>query len=40
MSLAGVDRRVVTVLDLKTPASGEMERNDYSNIPLAEAMTR
>lgn len=34
MSLAGVDQRVVTVLDLKTPASGEMERNDYSNIPL------
>ncbi len=34
MSLAGVDPRVVTVLDLKTPASGEMERNDYSNIPL------
>ena len=33
MSLAGVDPRVVTVLDLKTPASGEMERNDYSNIP-------
>jgi 7-carboxy-7-deazaguanine synthase len=32
MSLAGVDPRVVTVLDLKTPASGEMERNDYSNI--------
>ena len=34
MSLAGVDPRVVTVLDLKTPASGEMQRNDYSNIPL------
>jgi len=34
MSLVGVDQRVVTVLDLKTPASGEMERNDYSNIPL------
>ena len=32
MSLAGVDGRVVTVLDLKTPASGEMERNDYDNI--------
>ena len=37
MSLSGVDRRVVTVLDLKTPASGEMERNDYSNIPLLSA---
>ena len=34
MSIAGVDQRVVTVLDLKTPASGEMERNDYANIPL------
>jgi 7-carboxy-7-deazaguanine synthase len=33
MSLAGVDPRVVTVLDLKTPASGEMQRNDYTNIP-------
>jgi len=33
MSLAGVDQRVVTVLDLKTPASGEVQRNDYSNIP-------
>lgn len=32
MSLAGVDARVVTVLDLKTPASGELQRNDYSNI--------
>ena len=30
MSLAGVDPRVVTVLDLKTPASGEMQRNDYA----------
>ena len=34
MNLAGVDSRVVTVLDLKTPASGEMQRNDYANIPL------
>jgi len=34
MSLTGVDPRVVTVLDLKTPASGEAQRNDYSNIPL------
>jgi len=32
MSLAGVDPRVVTVLDLKTPASGELQRNDYSNV--------
>ena len=34
MSLEGVDPRVGTVLDLKTPASGEMQRNDYSNISL------
>lgn len=34
MSVADVDPRVVKVLDLKTPASGEMARNDYSNIPL------
>lgn len=30
--VADVDERVVKVLDLKTPASGEVERNDYSNI--------
>lgn len=34
ISVAGVDQRVVKVLDLKTPASGEVERNDYSNIAL------
>lgn len=34
MSVAGVDSRVSKVLDLKTPASGEVARNDYSNIPL------
>lgn len=32
MSTEGVDARVVTVLDLKTPASGESARNDYGNI--------
>jgi 7-carboxy-7-deazaguanine synthase len=32
MSVAGIDPRVVKVLDLKTPASGEMGRNDYGNI--------
>ncbi len=32
MSVAQVDPRVVKVLDLKTPASGEMGRNDYGNI--------
>ena len=34
MNVAGVDPRVVKVLDLKTPASGELARNDYDNIPL------
>jgi len=34
ISAADVDERVVKVLDLKTPASGEVERNDYSNIEL------
>lgn len=32
MSIANVDPRVVTVLDLKTPASGECDRNLESNI--------
>lgn len=33
MSVAEVDPRVVKVIDLKTPASGEVARNDYDNIP-------
>jgi 7-carboxy-7-deazaguanine synthase len=32
LSVASVDPRVVKVVDLKTPASGEVERNDFSNI--------
>ena len=32
MDVAAVDPRVVKVLDLKTPASGEVARNLYSNI--------
>lgn len=32
MSIANVDQRVVTVLDLKTPGSGECDRNLESNI--------
>lgn len=32
MDVSGVDERVSKVLDLKTPASGEVKRNDYSNI--------
>jgi 7-carboxy-7-deazaguanine synthase len=34
LSIASVDPRVVIVLDLKTPASGEAGKNDYDNIPL------
>ncbi len=34
MSIAEVDERVSIVLDLKTPASGECDRNLYSNLPL------
>lgn len=34
MDISAVDPRVSVVLDLKTPASGEQERNLYSNIPL------
>ena len=37
ISLEGVDPRVVTVLDLKTPASGEVHRNDYDNIARLRA---
>lgn len=32
LSTEGVDERVSVVLDLKTPASAEMDRNDYSNV--------
>jgi 7-carboxy-7-deazaguanine synthase len=32
MSVADVDQRVVKVLDLKTPGSGEESKNDWSNL--------
>lgn len=32
LSVAAVDPRVIKVMDFKTPCSGEMARNDYSNI--------
>lgn len=32
MDIADVDARVIKVLDLKTPASGEMHRNLYTNL--------
>jgi 7-carboxy-7-deazaguanine synthase len=38
ISVANIDPRVVKVLDLKTPASGEMQRNDYTNIDLLTAI--
>ena len=34
MSIAGVDPRVIKIVDLKTPGSGEVGRNLYDNIPL------
>ncbi|MFK7977493.1 MAG: 7-carboxy-7-deazaguanine synthase QueE [Halioglobus sp.] len=37
MDTSGVDARVVTVLDLKTPASQEVARNDYSNVERLRA---
>ncbi|MEZ5499843.1 MAG: 7-carboxy-7-deazaguanine synthase QueE [Steroidobacteraceae bacterium] len=37
MSLAGVDDRVVKVVDLKTPASGECARNKYSELGALRA---
>lgn len=32
LDVSGVDTRVMTVLDIKTPASGEMARNLWSNL--------
>ena len=32
LSVAAVDPRVIKILDIKTPSSGEMHRNDLSNI--------
>ena len=34
MPIADVDKRVVKIVDLKTPGSGEVNRNLYDNIPL------
>lgn len=34
LSLENIDPRVVAVMDLKTPSSGEMTRNRYENIDL------
>lgn len=32
MDVCGVDPRVIRIMDLKTPASGEMDKNRYQNI--------
>src|SRR5690606_23998642 len=37
MDLAGVDARVAKILDLKTPGSGEQQRNRLENLPLLGA---
>lgn len=37
MDISAVDPRVSVVLDLKTPGSGEVSRNLYSNLPLLQA---
>lgn len=37
ISLAGVDSRVVKVMDLKTPGSDELSRNLYDNVALLAA---
>lgn len=38
MDIAAVDPRVVRVMDLKTPASGEVSKNRYSNIELLKPL--
>lgn len=37
LDVSAVDRRVVLVVDLKTPGSGEMARNRYENLALLQA---
>lgn len=37
VDLSAVDQRVVSVMDLKTPGSGELDKNLYSNIDLLRA---
>lgn len=37
LDVSGVDIRVVKVMDLKTPSSGEMQRNLYSNLAFLTA---
>jgi 7-carboxy-7-deazaguanine synthase len=37
LDIGAVDPRVARIVDLKTPASGEMHRNRYENVPLLNA---
>ncbi len=34
LDISGVDARVMRVVDIKTPASGEVEKNRWENLPL------
>jgi 7-carboxy-7-deazaguanine synthase len=34
LDIGGVDERVMRVVDIKTPASGEVEKNRWQNLPL------
>lgn len=34
LDISGVDERVMCVMDIKTPASGELEKNRWENLPL------
>jgi 7-carboxy-7-deazaguanine synthase len=36
LDMSAVDPRVIKVMDLKTPGSGEVERNHYENIPALQ----
>ena len=36
VSLKGIDSRIVKVMDLKPPASGEVQRNDYGNLKFLD----
>jgi 7-carboxy-7-deazaguanine synthase len=37
LDISGVDNRVIKVMDLKTPSSGELNKNRYENIQFLEA---
>jgi 7-carboxy-7-deazaguanine synthase len=37
LDVSGVDKRIVVVMDLKTPSSGELNRNRYENIDYLES---